>query len=141
MSIPDTLLDEWLSLASGLDGDDLARARALARTDPYAAKRLLARRIVEQFHDADAAAHAEQHFHRLFRARAEPDDVPTLTLHRTDPSIGAAGKLGVAFCIASPCTTISRPGASSTSSTRSKLRTLQKRLNLKYSPIVNSDDT
>jgi tyrosyl-tRNA synthetase len=91
MSIPDTLLDEWLRLASGLDGHDLARARTLAISDPYAAKRLLARTIVGQFHDNGAASRAEQHFDRLFRSRAEPEVVPTLTLRRSDPSIAASG--------------------------------------------------
>ena len=91
MSIPDSLLDEWLVLASGLSGEELERARVCASHDPYAIKRLLGRRIVERYHGQDAAARAERHFDRLFRDRVQPDDIPELTLRRADFGITASG--------------------------------------------------
>src|SRR5690606_10979158 len=61
MSIPDALLDEWTRLAAPLEGSALEAALELARQDPYRAKRALARRVVETFHDAEAAERAEAH--------------------------------------------------------------------------------
>jgi tyrosyl-tRNA synthetase len=48
--------------------------------DPMAAKRALARRIVERFHDAQAAAAAEQRFDQVHVKREVPDDIPEVSL-------------------------------------------------------------
>src|SRR5512146_3113451 len=50
MSIPDTLLEEWYHLASPLEGAELEGAIAAARTDPYQAKRRLARLLAGMYH-------------------------------------------------------------------------------------------
>jgi tyrosyl-tRNA synthetase len=76
MSIPDHLLEEWIRLAAPLPADELERALARAASDPYAAKRALARRIAALYHGATAAEKAEAHFDLLFRAHATPADVP-----------------------------------------------------------------
>jgi tyrosyl-tRNA synthetase len=88
MSIPDSLLDEWWTLASDLAGDALENARRIARTDPYASKRELARRIVTLYHGEEAAERAARQFNRLFRERLEPEEVPELTLRLAD--VGSA---------------------------------------------------
>ena len=62
MSIPDELLAEWLALASGLRGDDLAGAVTAAQSEPYRAKRDLAARIVVQYHGPTAAEEAAARF-------------------------------------------------------------------------------
>ena len=79
MSIPDTLLDEWTTLVSSVGESELQAALARCRSDPYAAKRWLARDIVTQFHGADAAARAEAHFDRLFKAKTAPAERPVFT--------------------------------------------------------------
>jgi tyrosyl-tRNA synthetase len=101
MSIPDTLLEEWTTLVAGLPPDDLPAALARSRTEPYAAKRWLAARLVEQFHGPEAAARAGQHFDRLFKAKAAPTEMPRFT-HTPAPlatilkDIGFAKSLGEA---------------------------------------------
>ncbi len=87
MSIPDAALDEWTRLAGAWQGEELAQALALARTDPYRAKRALGRRIVALYHDRDAADAAAAHFDRLFREHAAPDDMPEVTLPVGAPAL------------------------------------------------------
>jgi tyrosyl-tRNA synthetase len=52
---------------------------------PNEAKRELGRRIVERFHDAEAARAAEEHFDRLFVQHAAPDEVEEVDL---EPFLG-----------------------------------------------------
>jgi tyrosyl-tRNA synthetase len=84
MSIPDDVLAEWTLLAMALPGDAQAHALDLTAADPYRAKRQLARRIVTLYHGEAAADEAEQHFDRLFRQHAPPEDVAGVSLPRTD---------------------------------------------------------
>jgi tyrosyl-tRNA synthetase len=76
LSIPDTLLAEWTTLVSSLGDADLPAALERCRTEPYAAKRFLARDLVTQFHGAEAAAAAEAHFDRLFKQKEAPESRP-----------------------------------------------------------------
>ena len=85
MSMPDTLLDEWLFLASSARGDELARRRAEAGTDPLAAKRWLAEDITARYHGAAAARRAREAFDRLHRRREIPEDIPAVTLSPGGP--------------------------------------------------------
>ena len=80
MSIPDTLLDEWLVLVSSGSGEELATRRAQAETDPLAAKRWLAGDLVARYHGAAAAGEAREAFDRLHRRREVPEDVPVVSL-------------------------------------------------------------
>lgn len=91
MSIPDELLEEWYRLASGLRGEALQAALERARQDPYAAKRELARRIVEQYHGPDAAARAADHFDTVHRRREVPAEVPVVELACADPDLAVEG--------------------------------------------------
>ena len=75
MSIPDSLLDEWYRLTLPLDAPQLETALQLSRTDPYRAKRDLARGIVALYHGEQAADDAAVHFDRLFREHAPPEQV------------------------------------------------------------------
>ena len=95
MSIPDTLLEEWYQLASGLPSAELDAAIRRISSEPYAMKRALARLIVATYHGEEAAAAAEARFDRLFRERAEPDEIPDVHVPldapgiRYDPAKGA----------------------------------------------------
>ncbi len=101
MSIPDTLLEEWTTLVAGLAPADLPAALARCRTQPYAAKRWLAGRLVEQFHGAEAAGRASAHFDTLFKAKEAPAERPRFQ-HAAAPlavvlrDIGFAKSLGEA---------------------------------------------
>jgi tyrosyl-tRNA synthetase len=87
MSIPDSLLEEWYRLASGLPAADIETAVARAKTEPYAMKRALARHIVITYHGIAAADAAEAHFDRLFKERAAPDEIPDVTVSLSDPGL------------------------------------------------------
>jgi len=81
MSIPDEAMPEWFRLASGLSHDE--RESHIARLSsgemsPNETKRLLARRVVERFHGAEAGVEAEQRFNTIFQKGGIPDDVPEL---------------------------------------------------------------
>jgi tyrosyl-tRNA synthetase len=90
MSIPDTLLEEWTTMAAQLAAPALQQALHLAGDDPYQAKRGLARRIVELYHSPEEAERAEAHFDRIFRQHATPDDVRELHVHLDDDRLRVA---------------------------------------------------
>ncbi len=95
MSIPDTLLEEWIRLALPAPAEGLEAALDRARTDPYQAKRGLARRLVVAFHGEDAAAAAEAHFDRLFREGGVPDEIPGVEVDLDDPGVRYDPERGV----------------------------------------------
>jgi tyrosyl-tRNA synthetase len=73
MSIPDDVMDDYSRLALGDagGGDD---------EHPAAAKRELARRVVERFHGPDAASAAEQRFDRIHVEHRPPEDIEEIAL-------------------------------------------------------------
>jgi tyrosyl-tRNA synthetase len=71
MRIPDEAMPEYYRLLLGENVGD---------GPPNEAKRELARRIVERFHDAEAAREAEEHFDRLFVRHEAPDEIEELEL-------------------------------------------------------------
>jgi tyrosyl-tRNA synthetase len=71
MSIPDEVMGLYY---------ELLLAEPAPGGHPVEAKRALARRLVERFHDANAAGAAEEHFDRLHVEREAPDDVPEIAL-------------------------------------------------------------
>jgi tyrosyl-tRNA synthetase len=89
MSIPDALLSEWYTLASGMSAADAAAVQALIEREPYRAKRELGRHIITLYHGGDAADAAEAHFDRLFKEHAAPDNVPELSLSLADERLKA----------------------------------------------------
>jgi tyrosyl-tRNA synthetase len=72
MRVPDEAMPDYYRLVLG--------AEPSSGAPPNEAKRALARGIVERFHDAPAAAGAEEHFNRLFVERGTPDEVEELDL-------------------------------------------------------------
>jgi tyrosyl-tRNA synthetase len=84
MSIPDTVMGGYYELLLG---------EPEPGGHPAEAKRALARRIVERFHDASAAQAAEAQFDRLHVDREAPEDVPEVTLAEID-ALGADAEDG-----------------------------------------------
>jgi tyrosyl-tRNA synthetase len=80
MSIPDTLLPEWIELASGAEAGQRSSWTQQVQTDPLAAKRWLAEAIVERYHGASAATEARDAFDRVHRDGNVPDEMPTVCL-------------------------------------------------------------
>ena len=70
LSIPDASLPDWYDLVLGTVPDPALDARD--------AKRALARGIVARFHDAEAAAAAQERFDRVHVRRELPDEVPEI---------------------------------------------------------------
>ena len=77
MSSVDELMPDYYRLCLEADAPPPA--------DPYAAKREFARRLVERWHGAEAAAAAEAGFDRMFKEKRATDDAPVLDLPDGDP--------------------------------------------------------
>ena len=83
MRIPDELIVKYFELVSsrGPAEVDAVRARlADPATNPSHLKRELARDLVTQFHDEEAAQQAEAHFNRLFVEHARPQETNRLEM-------------------------------------------------------------
>ena len=75
MRIPDDVMGTYYELLLGED---------LPGEEPVRAKRELARRIIERFHDRAAAEAAEAHFDKLHVAHEIPENIPELALADAD---------------------------------------------------------
>jgi tyrosyl-tRNA synthetase len=78
MSVPDDVMGDYYLLVLG---ERLAEGR-----HPGDAKRELARRLVERFHDADAAAAAEERFDQLHVRHEVPEDVEEAQVAASGPN-------------------------------------------------------
>ena len=63
---------------------EMRRALADGSVNPMELKKRLARELVAQFHDANAAREAERHFERTVQGGGVPDDLPEYTLPPAD---------------------------------------------------------
>jgi tyrosyl-tRNA synthetase len=102
MSLTDSAMPDWFRLASGLDAASSAqhlRRLEAGELAPVEAKRLLARTVVERFHDEAAGHRAEEEFLRVHRRHEMPTEIPAAELPEGDPIYLPAllvGSLGVA---------------------------------------------
>ena len=94
MSIPDSLLAEWIDLVSGATAEERRSRAVQATTDPLTAKRWLAEQIVGRYHGADAAVSARTAFDRVHRAKEVPEQLETVHL-----TPGEDGSLWVAYAL------------------------------------------
>lgn len=79
MSIPDSLLVDYLVLASDLPDDEIETLRAgLAdgSAHPRDVKDRMAASVVARYHSPEAAEAARAEFQRVFRQREIPEDIP-----------------------------------------------------------------
>jgi tyrosyl-tRNA synthetase len=76
MSLPDAALSTWVVQVSGWGGEQVKEALAGIGADPMGWKARLASRIVERYHDAEAARVAAEHFDRVVRRKERPSEVP-----------------------------------------------------------------
>jgi tyrosyl-tRNA synthetase len=79
MSIPDSLMWDWLLLLTEMSHSDLVENRSrveLGVLHPKTVKQDLAERLVMQFHGGVAAAHAKAEFETVFASGGVPDEVP-----------------------------------------------------------------
>jgi tyrosyl-tRNA synthetase len=90
MRIPDGLIVKYFELVSsrGPGEIDAVRERlADPATNPSHVKRELARDLVAQFHDSEAAQRAEAHFNRLFVEHERPEQTKQLELEAPEGGV------------------------------------------------------
>jgi tyrosyl-tRNA synthetase len=86
MRIPDALVVKYLRLTTDTDAaeiDAIERGLADRSTHPMAAKRQLARTVVDRYHGEGAGEQAEARFDHVHRDRRVPDDVPEVAVPAT----------------------------------------------------------
>jgi tyrosyl-tRNA synthetase len=93
MSIPDTLIEKYLRLISGLGP---AEVDATLKLKPRDAKAALARQLVKRLHGEAAAAAAEMDFDVRFRKRDVPQDVPDHAISDAHDLVGTIVEVGFA---------------------------------------------
>ena len=94
MSISDELMWNWYDLLSLKSNSEIATLKSECANgrNPRDAKVLLAKEIVERFHDKTAAEAAEVEFNNRFRAGEMPSEIPEVNVAAADGEIGI-GKL------------------------------------------------
>ncbi|MBN1553690.1 MAG: tyrosine--tRNA ligase [Phycisphaerae bacterium] len=80
MSIPDKLMNNFYTLLTDLPADEIATLTNPDKTHPRQAKADLAKRIVTQYHSADAADAAAAEFDRVFAEKKVPTDMPEISV-------------------------------------------------------------
>ena len=83
MSLPDQMIVPYYENLTDVSDDDLTELRRATESgsqNPMELKKRLARELVTQFHDADAARSAEEHFERTVQRGETPDDIATYHL-------------------------------------------------------------
>lgn len=77
MSIPDDLMKNWYELLTSVPMQEVAE---ILKGHPRDAKLRLAKEIVKEFHNAEAAESAQEEFLRMFQEKGLPDDMPIIEL-------------------------------------------------------------
>ncbi len=83
MSLPDEQIvpySEYLTDIADDDINDMREALSGSAVNPMELKKRLARELVAQFHDADAALESERNFERTVQGGGLPEDIPEYTL-------------------------------------------------------------
>lgn len=103
MSVSDELMWRYYDLLSFRPLEDIAQLKQQVAdgTNPRDIKILLAKEIIERFHDADAAEQAHQDFIQRFQKNAIPDDMPEVSLVLDGEGVAIANLLKEANLVAS----------------------------------------
>jgi tyrosyl-tRNA synthetase len=83
MSIPDSLIIDYLELVTDVPDEEIAEFKvqmANHSINPMLIKKRLAHEIVAQFHGAQAAHEAEEHFAKVFQKREVPEEIKVVEL-------------------------------------------------------------
>jgi len=83
MSIPDGLIIDYLELVTDVSDEEIAEFKeqmANQSVNPMVVKKRLAYEIAAQFHGAQAAREAEDHFTKVFQKRQAPRDIKAVEL-------------------------------------------------------------
>ena len=91
MSLPDSQIlpySEYLTDVVDDEIEEMRRALDGGSVNPMELKKRLARELVTQFHDVEAAREAERHFERTVQGGGEPEDMPE---HALPPAETLAG--------------------------------------------------
>jgi tyrosyl-tRNA synthetase len=95
MSIPDTLILDYFTLASDVSQAELGEIKRDVALQPYEMKRKLARAIVALYHGAEESARAEEEFVRRFKpAKGKewteqlPSEMPEASIRAEGPQVG-----------------------------------------------------
>lgn len=90
MSITDSLMWRYYELLTDLTPDQISGLKQKVESGslhPMQAKRDLAASIVADFHTAEAAAEAAEHFSRVFQQRENPDEISDFRITVAGPDI------------------------------------------------------
>lgn len=92
MSISDTLMWNWYDLLSLRSNSEIAALKQECENgrNPREAKVMLAKELIERFHDRASAEAAEAEFNKRFQQGAVPSDIQTVTVQAVDGKIGIA---------------------------------------------------
>ena len=92
MSISDTLMWNWYDLVSLKSNAEIATLKSECENgrNPRDAKVMLAKEIIERFHDKASAEAAEAEFNKRFQQGAVPSDIQSVTVQSVDGKIGVA---------------------------------------------------
>lgn len=91
LSIPDNLIYNYYELATDISSKDLIEVREQLsdkEVNPRDLKRKLAKTLVKMYHSENAAIEAEEEFDKIFIKKEIPDDIPEITLEKSDEGIG-----------------------------------------------------
>jgi tyrosyl-tRNA synthetase len=80
MSISDEMMENYLTLLTGLDAEKIAELVDGDKTHPKEAKVLLGKSIVADFYDQAAAKAAAAHFKKVFSQKQLPDEIPEIEI-------------------------------------------------------------
>lgn len=103
MSISDELMWRYYDLLSFRPIEEIEQLKQQVAngTNPRDIKILLAKELIERFHDAQAAEQAHQDFVQRFQKNAIPDDMPEVTLELPSEGFAIANLLKQANLVAS----------------------------------------
>lgn len=103
MSISDELMWRYYDLLSFRPIEEIEQLKQQVAngTNPRDIKILLAKELIERFHDAQAAEQAHQDFVQRFQKNAIPDDMPEITLELSSEGFAIANLLKQANLVAS----------------------------------------
>ena len=87
MSLPDEQIVPYSEYLTDIDDEEIEEMRLTlgdGSVNPMELKKRLARELVTQFHDGDAASEAERNFERTVQGGALPEDIEEVWLNRSD---------------------------------------------------------